>query len=219
MPDLHPSIVHVPMPDRIKHLPVDGRGFPVPWFVAIINDVPDHRVVEAPKFGPALREKRCWICGTTLGKHLAFLLGPMCVVTRTVSEPPAHRDCAEYALQACPFLTRPYARRREGGLPEEGTWTEGGLKRNPGATALWMTRRFKPWQGPDGSILFTVGDPAEVTWWAEGRAATRAEVLHSLETGLPVLLEAAEVNGETAKRELALRLQRAMQYLPKEVAA
>jgi hypothetical protein len=32
------------------------------------------------------------------------------------AEPPSHRECAEYAVRACPFLTRPLAVRNERGL-------------------------------------------------------------------------------------------------------
>lgn len=215
MPDLHASIAHLERPARIRRLPIDARGFPVPYFVAIVNGQPDHRLVDAPKIGPAIREKRCWICGDQLGRHLAFLIGPMCAVTRTVSEPPSHRDCAEYAARACPFLTRPHAHRRDAGLPEETQNAPGiQIMRNPGVMCLWMTRGFRPFNAPEGGVLFHVGDPTEYTWYCEGRPATRAEVLTSLELGLPTLQQQAQLDGPAAERELSMQIAAARQYLP-----
>ena len=55
------GIQAVPMPDRIKWLPVSGKGFPIPWFVAWIDGVPDFRVVERGRFAEAVKRKRCWV--------------------------------------------------------------------------------------------------------------------------------------------------------------
>lgn len=110
------------IPDRIKRLPVDHRDFPVPWFVQWFDDgkpsdfgigTADFRVIDARKIGVAIRERRCWVCGDRLGVHLAFLIGPMCAVNRVISEPPSHRECAEFSAQTCPFLSRPRMRRNE----------------------------------------------------------------------------------------------------------
>lgn len=181
-----------PIPQRIAKLATDHRGFPVPWFVAWFDGKPDFRVIDTPKLAVAHNEGRCWICGETLGSYLAFSIGPMCAVNRVSSEPPSHRECAEFAARACPFLTTPKAGRREGGMPEGTVPSAGvGLKRNPGVTLVWITKSYRVMR-VDNGVLFRIGDPTETLWFAEGRPATRAEVEQSIESGLPLLREPAE---------------------------
>lgn len=185
-----------PVPAFMCGLPRDPERphFPVPWFVAWIDGKPDYRCIEAGKIVQAVKGDLCWLCGKPIGPVKAFVLGPMCTLNRTISEPPSHSACAEFALQICPFLTQPKMRRNEKGLPEDRKEAAGfGLDRNPGAYALWKTagyKVFRPSAGEDG-VLFRVGDLIEVSWWCEGRAATREEVLTSIDTGLPALMDMA----------------------------
>lgn len=206
-----------PLPDRVRSLPLDKRGYPVPWFVAWIDGEPDFRVIGPGKMVEAVKDNRCWICGQQLGVYKAFVLGPMCAVTRTTSEPPNHRDCAIFAATACPFLTRPHMKRSAAELPE-GTREAAGfhLDRNPGATAVWITRTFRPFipfAGAKG-ILYKVGDPNEVLWYANGRDATRAEVEESIAGGYPHLLKMAETDGPPAIAELEKLVAVARRLLP-----
>jgi len=106
-----------PQPERMKGQPEDARGFPVPWFVAWKDGAPIFQAADARKWAKAVKEKRCWLCGKTLGVHHAFVIGPMCGVNRVTAEPPSHRECAEYALKACPFLSRPAAKRTTHKIP------------------------------------------------------------------------------------------------------
>ncbi len=184
-------------PARIARLPLDERGYPVPWFVAWIDGKPDFRVIRPHGIEVAHKHKTCWLCGEPLGRYGAFLIGPMCGINRTIAEPPSHRECAEYAVRACPFLTRPFAKRNERGL--EGTFEPAGvmIKRNPGVTLLWVTREWRPFR-VDNGYLFRLGDPTDVAFYREGRAATRSEVEASVTSGLPLLEEPAREQGPHA---------------------
>lgn len=206
-----------PVPARLRHLPV-VRGYPVPWFVCRLDDGSyDFRVADARKMAQALREQRCWVCGQPLGALLAFPIGPMCAINRTNGEPPAHRECAEWSIQACPFLNHREVRRRDAGLPEEALPPAGyGIMRQPGVACLWITKRFRPFRTPDGGVLFKIGDPVEVHWYREGRPATRAEILASIESGYPILLEAAQQDGPDAVRDLEAARERMLVLLPHE---
>ena len=181
------------IPPRVNALPRNASGYPVPWFVAWIDGVPDFRVIAAGKLATAVRDNKCWICGQKLGKYRAFVIGPMCAVNRVSSEPPSHRECAIFAAKACPFLTLPKMKRREKGLPAEAIEMAGiALKRNPGVTLVWITTTDHRFPAPGGSgFLFDVGTPLETLWFAEGREATREEVLESMASGLPDLEEIA----------------------------
>lgn len=191
------------LPARIAKLPVDKRGFPVPRFVALIDGEPDHRVVEPAYMPMASRFGLCWICGEPLGAFKTFLVGPMCTVNRVSSEPPQHRECAQFAAKACPFLTKPHMKRREAGLPADLVDPAGGfIKRNPGATCAWTCRDFKTEAHPRGdgrkSALWFMGEPTGMEWFKEGRPATRAEVMDAIVTGLPLLQDIAASEGAKA---------------------
>lgn len=205
-----------PIPPRVARLPKDARGFPVPWFVHFNEDgTPDFRVVGRGKREHAWRNGRCWICGDYLGVHQIYAIGPMCAVTRTTSEPPSHRDCAEFAAKACPFLIRPRMRRNEKDLPEERTVPGVALDRNPGCVCLWESRASRFSDG-NGSWLIRIEKPARVDWWAEGRPATRAEVLESISSGLPFLRDMAAKKGPESVLELQKYHAVAMKYVPHE---
>jgi hypothetical protein len=198
------------MPDRMKILKRDERGFPVPWFVHWEDDKPDFRVISPGKLTMAYKFERCWICGGQLGVHRICVVGPMCVVNRVTSEPPSHRGCAEFAAKACPFLVKPRMRRNEKDLPEHGFTAGIHLDRNPGCVALYETRHVKVEDG-----LFKLGEPTRIDWWAEGRRATRAEVLASIDSGYPILVDiATKHDGPAGVRELVRLRDVAMTFLP-----
>ena len=210
-----------PLPDRMRKLALDHRGFPIPWFVAWIDGTPDFRMIDTPKIGRAIKERRCWVCGDVLGQNKAFLIGPMCAINRVISEPPSHRDCAVFSARACPFLSQPRMRRNEKDLPEDRVAAAGfGLRRNPGAVCVWITRTFKPFRPKHGNagILFHLGDPVECQWFANGREATRAEVLLSIDSGYPELMALAQQQGPTALTELERCRRDVMPLLPQELA-
>jgi|SRR5215471_139303 len=193
------------LPERMRALPISDRGYPVPWFVEWVDGVPEFRAMDTRKWVRAVKEKLCWVCGQPLGAYLAFVIGPMCGINRTTSEPPCHRDCAEWSAKNCPFLSRPHMVRRENDLPE-GVLDPAGMHipRNPGVMLIWITRSYKPFKAGLRSdqfdYLIEIGDPVELEFWTEGRRATPEEVERSVETGLPALEEVArmEHGGERA---------------------
>lgn len=209
-------IPKTPMPSRIAALPVDGRGYPVPWFVARVNGVPDFRVADAAKFIVAVKQKRCWVCGEQLGRMLAFPIGPMCIINRTISEPPCHFECAKWSVENCPFLVQPKMVRNDDNMPA-GTVSPGGygLKRNPGAVCIWVTRSFEIFSHK-GKALFTIGEPESVSWWREGRPATRPECEEAIDSGVHNLMAVAQAQGDYAVQELGKYHRRALNYLPAE---
>lgn len=203
-----------PMPPRIARLPRNKAGFPVPDFVAWIDGVPDFRVLGPGKLRDAVRFRTCWLCGEPLGANAAFVIGPMCAINRVSAEPPSHRDCADYAARACPFLTTPGMRRRDAGLPDDAREPDGiMIRRNPGVALVWVSRN---WRIRPDLQLWTVGDPVETRWYAEGRPATRAEVLASINTGLPILRAECERDPRPAAAlaELDRQHARALELVP-----
>jgi len=178
-----------PLIPRIAALPVDERGYPVPFFVAWINGKPEFRMADSAKLVRCVKEKLCWVCGQKLGRNMAFVIGPMCAVNRTTAEPPSHLDCAEWSVKGCPFLSKPQMVRREDELTESNKGNVAGemITRNPGVILIWVTRSYRIFQDPSGKPLFQIGEPDHTSWWRLGRPATRAEVLESIQSGIPLL--------------------------------
>lgn len=201
-------------PPRMARLPLNKAGYPVPWFVAWIDEQPDFRVLGPGKLRHAIRFRCCWLCGDPLGANAAFVIGPMCAINRVSAEPPSHRDCADYAARACPFLTTPGMRRRDTALPEDAREPDGiMIRRNPGVALVWISRT---WRLRRDLQLWTVGDPIETRWYAEGRPATRDEVLASIDSGLPLLRAECEKDPRPAAAlaELDRQHSRALELVP-----
>src|SRR5262252_7531368 len=191
-----------PLTPRLARLPIDPeRGYPVPWFVPWINGKPEFRLGDAGKWNTAVRRKICWVCGQPLAcdpkgklmkrsQHLlSFVIGPMCAVNRISGDPPAHLDCAEWSVKGCPFLTRPHMVRREDELTDKMKQNVGGImiERNPGVMLIWTTLTYRLVGDHAGKFVFNLGDPERLSWWREGRTATRAEILDAIASGLPLL--------------------------------
>ena len=206
-----------PMHGRIAKLPRDYRGFPIPWFVAEMKDgTRDFRVASAHKQELAIRNQLCWVCGERLGKFLAFVVGPMCVVNRATAEPPCHQDCAEFSATACPFLIRPRMRRNENDMPPD-YFNPGGdmILRNPGVACVYTTQSYRREKLDNGEII-RMGAPWQVLWFAEGKPATRDQVRASIDSGLPLLMDAARRIGPEAVEQTEFDLKRAIALLPAE---
>jgi len=216
MAQLNSSIRDIPIPQHMTRLPISSKGFPVPWFVAKVDGEWDFRLIKPGGIIEAIRRKVCWICGGQLDACRVFAIGPMCTINRVSAEPPSHLDCARYAVQACPFLNNPNTRRNEKDMPTYKQDAPGDMiMRNPGVTALWICNSWNLMQ-LDNGILFQLGEPERVEWYCEGRTATRAEVEHSISTGLPLLEKAAEEDGEEGKAELRRCIIDANAWLPKQ---
>ena len=100
------------LPKSMGVLPLDERGYPIPWFVAWYDGKPDFRVVDVKKMKRALSEHLCWICGGHIDDAFVFVRGAAPVSNRIALEPPSHRACAEFAVRACPFMLLPKAHYR-----------------------------------------------------------------------------------------------------------
>lgn len=210
------------MPRNMTYLPVDKHGRPVPYFASWIGGQPEFRVADGGRLRSALRGGLCWVCGRALGagEDRAWLIGPMYAVTLTTAEPPAHLDCAVYSARACPFLNTPNMTRRERHIPA-GTEEPAGImiRRNPGVSVVWVTG-YRAWKAErEGrGYLFRLGPAKRALWFADGREATRAEVLASVDSGMPILREMAEQDGPEAVAELERMHAAALAYLPQEAA-
>lgn len=208
---------HIKLPKRMARLPKDEHGRPVPYFVAWIDGKPDFRVMDELKWFDCVQLSRCWVCGEPLGSYKSFLVGPMCAVNRVSAEPPSHTECAETSAMICPFLTVPRMKRRERHIPE-GAGDPAGfmIRRNPGVALVWITKDYKLEREGSG-YLIRMGEPIELRFYSEGRAATLEEVRESIDSGLPSLTEVAERQGPHAVKALERSVEVAMRLIEVQV--
>ena len=212
------------LPPRVARLLKDHRGYPIPYFVQWMKEgqaaedaeagaAPDFRVINSPRMERCFRQSRCWICGDVLGRHRVFAIGPMCVINRVTMEPPSHRDCAEFATRACPFMIRPRMRRNDKNLPAHAPPPGISIDRNPGVMALYETGAYRRFNTPTGALI-RLAPPDRLDFWCEGRKATRAEIIESIESGYPILMGIARHEGDAAVKELVRQKEIAMKLVP-----
>ena len=205
------------MPSGMRSLPITEQGWPQLWFAGITEDgKPDLRCADPAKRVRAVKQNLCWLCGQPLGVRKTFVIGPMCAVTRTTAEPPCHLDCAAFSAIACPFLSRPKARRNDVDLPAGHKPPDGiAIMRNPGVTCLWVCRDYECFRtGEDGGWLIRIGSPDNVFWFAEGLPANAAQITASIDSGYPLLLAEAEKDGADAIAALGKQRAAVERYLP-----
>jgi hypothetical protein len=105
----------VELPSRMQSLDRDARGFPIPFVVFRDSDgTPHFTINDHRKVILCIADDRCAICGQTLLRGRWFIGGPQSAFHEhgAYIDPPIHRECAEYALQTCPYLAaRSYSKR------------------------------------------------------------------------------------------------------------
>lgn len=212
-PKLRPELPE--LPDLMKRLKVDERGYPIPFFVAYVNGKPEFQIADPQKYKLCIVQNLCWVCGNRLvGQRKAFVVGPMCTVNRVSSEPPTHLECANWSVRGCPFLSRPNMTRRDNPVIEEthSSMPGVGILRNAGVVAIWETNSWKLFPDRKGGKLFKIGDPVTVTWWTEGHKATRDQVAHAFSSGMPILRGACA--GPEDHKLLDWQFNEALKYFP-----
>jgi hypothetical protein len=219
------------LPPHMASLPLDHRGFPVPFFVAWQHGKPLFPVMDPAKMQQAHRRDLCWVCGKKNFAFKCFVIGPMCCINEINSEPPSHYQCARFSALNCPFLSKPKMRRvtstNEAGeivYQDEVMGQPAGMmvERNPGVTCVWVTRSSSVFDAGGGGVLWKLGPPVRTEFYANGRLATRDEVEESVRTGLPILEEAARKDGPgapEAMQETVARFRKMIDQHPQWRAA
>jgi hypothetical protein len=105
----------VTIPDLMRKLPLDHRGYPIP-FIVLRDDTgrPHFTINDTRKVAYTLKHDLCGICGEKLHRGRWMVGGPMSAFhpDGTYIDGPLHADCMRYAMQACPYLGAPnYSKR------------------------------------------------------------------------------------------------------------
>lgn len=105
---------HFEIPKFLDHLPVNEKGYPIPYFVAIVDGKPDFRLLDSVKQLACINGKKCGVCGKTIpNTQFYFVSGYFGYLNSISTDPGMHRECAEFSLVACPHMHFKKAERRE----------------------------------------------------------------------------------------------------------
>jgi hypothetical protein len=100
----------IAIPERMRHLKIDARGYPIPSMVLIDSAGRPHFAInDEAKRQRMIREELCSICGTKLFRGRWFVGGALSAFHPhgAFLDPPMHAECSRFALQVCPYLAAP----------------------------------------------------------------------------------------------------------------
>lgn len=98
-------LFNLPIPKELRHLKLDERAYPIPFFVPIVDGKPNFKYADINKFNLCTEKHLCWVCGKKLNKdYFYFISGPIGLQNRIHSDPAMHKECALFTLEACPHL-------------------------------------------------------------------------------------------------------------------
>lgn len=127
------------IPPLMSKLPLDSRGYPIPYFVPIVDGKPEFRYQDGQKRKACLDHGLCSVCGNKLyDKSYWVIAGPIGLRNRVTSDAPMHEDCARYSISVCPHLIYYKAERRSEDLPTNNP----NLLRNK-ATEIFLVKADK----------------------------------------------------------------------------
>ena len=109
----------VPLPERMKDLPFDSRGFPIPYVIYWDKSgVPQFKINDEKKSQKCLLDRLCAICGQKLGDDMWLTGGAQSAFHERGAyfDTPMHHECGVYALKVCPYLA---SRNYNTLMPEE----------------------------------------------------------------------------------------------------
>jgi len=82
---------------------------------------------------------------------------------------------------------------------------------------FWIARHHRAFRDHDGRILYSFGDPESLSFFAEGRRATRAEITESIESGIPILRQMAMREGSGEAADLDKQYAKALRLVPQDL--
>lgn len=161
----------VEQPARIAAMQKDERGYPIPHTVQWANGKPDFRVIDPEKWVDAVTTCRCGICGEKIEGPMAFTGGPISIKNRLFTDLPMHKECAEYALQVCPFLAMPkFGYLDNAGYKMPVKVMQAVSNDRPDRFGLAMTDGFQVARigHAGGDIVIWANEFTSVEWWVNG---------------------------------------------------
>lgn len=178
----------VPVPERMKKLPRDARGYPI-FAMAFRDDSgrPHFTVNDGAIRQRMIKQDRCSICDGVLLRGRWFIGGDRSAFDPLGAyiDPPVHSECAHYALRVCPYLAAPaYASLIHGRtVPDDASLmvvdqtaidsptTADEIRPHLFVAVLARGQRFMPTQA--GGVLLPAKPYIAVEYWQHGEQLAR----------------------------------------------
>lgn len=97
----------IPLPTKMQDLPVDVRGFPIPYIIWRDQaGKPHFKINDDYRVEVAISNDLCAICGKKMNNDKWLIGGPDSAFhpNGAYIDTPNHHECGQYALQVCPYL-------------------------------------------------------------------------------------------------------------------
>ncbi|MDW9481854.1 hypothetical protein GOB57_24710 [Sinorhizobium meliloti] len=178
----------VPIPERMRSLPLDRRGYPVP--VNVERDrtgKPNFAMNDESVRQRLFKEDRCSICGGKLLRGRWSVAGPGSALHEAGAflDPPMHYECARYAVQVCPYLALPsYSKSVSPLEPLEAGLVRGGLAYNPTVfpnrpslflLVMYVGQKLTHYEGGFVRSLKPKRPLRRIEYWQDGRQLTEQD--------------------------------------------
>jgi len=145
----------IPIPERMRHLNVDARGYAIPYGVVIDTSGTVHFAMNDERIRQeSIKRDLCSLCGKRLLRGRWFVGGSLSAFhpNGAFIDPPMHYECSHYALQACPYLAAPHYVREIG--PQKAKQAQENL-RKAGIIAVTIDTTMMPGR-PHGEIFIAI---------------------------------------------------------------
>lgn len=170
----------IEIPDCMKSLPRDRRGYPVPVTALVERDgTPRYTITDAAKRQEMAREDRCHVTGRKLLRGRWFIGGPMAAFHEhgAFLDGPMLDEASLFAIQTCPFIAAPkYVKRIDDRAVSDETRAEIVVKMNehaapdrPPVFVRLMTVGSKLVGDVEGDVFVAKRPYRNVEFWCCGR--------------------------------------------------
>lgn len=151
-----------PIPDRLAVLPRDDRGYPIFWSITQDDGTYDFRHIPVEKIIRSGVNRLCGLCGQVMRGPVVFIGGPLSCKNRVFSDPPMHDECAVYAWNVCPYITRLGWEREKTAQAHE--INPDGILDKPLNMALYACRNYIMIPNNAGYPLFRAYPAIRIEW-------------------------------------------------------
>lgn len=162
----------IPIPKRMENLPIDIRGFPIPYTVHIDPaGKTDFSKIDVEKHAKCIIDKTCTICGQSLGTDMWFVAGWKVALNPNGAfvDGALHKQCGVYALKVCPYLAVPsYVKQSVNEIPDNAK----GVLMLKGKSTMWALLKVAGYNiriVNDVSVVYMPYRPfVDIEFWNEG---------------------------------------------------
>lgn len=152
------------MPENIKALKRNKKGYPIPFFTPDPRALPEgmeHKAIalaDPKKVLLCWKQNLCWVCGKKLWRKVSlpaggftyeqtekvFVGGPVAAYNRAYTDLACHEECAEYSARVCPMLVNPkHQYTKDEAMPKGVHAAAGMVKGHPVVVVLVVAKSYE----------------------------------------------------------------------------